>query len=75
MLIFATDFWPLFWTINGGAALLTVLLSLLIATFSPAWFQPHRRHRLTLVGPATSVEPAGRRAGHAAPGSRAAKAA
>jgi hypothetical protein len=31
MLTFATDFWPLFWTLLGGAAALTVLCSVLIA--------------------------------------------
>jgi hypothetical protein len=72
MLSFAADFWPLFWTINGAAALLTVVLSVLIATFSPTWFQPHRRHRLTLVGPAA---PAGWRDGHAYQAGRGAKAA
>ena len=35
MLSFAADFWPLFWTIIGGGALVTVLLSLLVGTFSP----------------------------------------
>jgi len=43
MLSFASDFWPLFWTIVGSAALLTVLLSLLVAVFSPAWFRSRRQ--------------------------------
>jgi hypothetical protein len=49
MLSFATDFWPLFWTIIGGAALLTALLSVLIATISPAAFRPRRRPELALA--------------------------
>jgi len=44
MLSFASDFWPLFWTITGTAALLTVLVSLLVAVFSPEWFRS-RRHQ------------------------------
>lgn len=59
MLSIATDFWPLFWTIIGGAALLTALLSVLIATISPAGFHPHRRPELALA----PVQPADRPAG------------
>ncbi len=59
MLSFGPDFWPLFWAIMGGAAALTVALSLLIATITPASFRPQRRH------PALApVGPAGRQAGH-----------
>jgi hypothetical protein len=59
MLNFGPDFWPLFWAIMGGAAVLTVALSLLIATITPASFRPRRRH------PALApVGPAGRQAGH-----------
>jgi len=58
MLSFATDFWPLFWTIIGGAALLTALLSVLIATISPTTFRPRRR-----AGLALATRPAGRPAG------------
>lgn len=56
MLSFATDFWPLFWTITGGAALLTALLSVLIATISPAAIRPRRRPELALA----TAQPAGR---------------
>jgi hypothetical protein len=48
MLSYAPDFWPLFWGIIGGAAALTVVLSLLAASLPlPRW--PRRR-------PATVVE-------------------
>jgi hypothetical protein len=60
MLSFAADFWPLFWVITGGAALVTVVLSLLVATFSPAWFRSHQRHQPSR----TPAELAGQRAGH-----------
>ncbi len=59
MLSFGADFWPLFWAIMGTAAVLTVALSLLIATITPAGFRPQRRH--TALAPA---ELAGRQAGH-----------
>jgi hypothetical protein len=59
MLSIATDFWPLFWTIIGGAALLTGLLSVLIATISPAGSRPRRRPELALA----PVRPADRPAG------------
>ena len=39
MLSFASDFWPLFWTIVGTGALVVVLLSVLVAAYSPAWFR------------------------------------
>ena len=32
MLTFATDFWPLFWTVLGSAAALAVLCTVMIAT-------------------------------------------
>lgn len=38
MMTYAAGFWPLFWTIIGSGMLLTVLATLLVATFSPAWF-------------------------------------
>ncbi|MGO8892058.1 MAG: hypothetical protein ACLP8X_00605 [Streptosporangiaceae bacterium] len=60
MLTFAADFWPLFWTIIGAGALVTVMLSLLVATFSPTWFRSHQRHQPTL----TPVEPGEQQAGH-----------
>ena len=59
MLSFATDFWPLFWTIIGGAALLTALLSVLIATISPAAFRPRRRPGLALAPAQPTDRPAG----------------
>ena len=44
MLTSAANFWPLLGTIVGGGAVLTVLLSLLVARFSPTWFRtPQRR--------------------------------
>ncbi len=49
MLSLAADFWPLFWTIIGAAALVTVVLSLLVATFSPAWFRSRQRHQPTVT--------------------------
>jgi hypothetical protein len=36
MMTYASDFWPLFWTITGSGALLTVLACLAVATFSPS---------------------------------------
>jgi hypothetical protein len=59
MLSLATDFWPLFWTITGGAALLTALLSMLIATISPAGFRPWRRPELALATAQPADRPAG----------------
>ncbi len=59
MLSFGAQFWPLFWGIMGTAAVLTVGLSLLIATIRPAGSRPYRRH--PALAPA---ELAGRRAGH-----------
>ena len=53
---YAADFWPLFWTIVGGGAVLTVLLSLLVATFSPSWFA--RSGRNQAASPA-QLRPAG----------------
>lgn len=71
MLSFAADFWPLFWTITGGAALVTVVLSLLVATFSPTWFRSLQRHQPT-PAPAELAE---RRAGRDQQVSQEAKAA
>jgi hypothetical protein len=54
MLTFSSDFWPLFWTITGGAALLVVALTALVA------FIPGRRAaappRLVAVNPAGEPE-------------------
>lgn len=58
MLSIATDFWPLFWTIIGGAALLTALLSVLIATISPAGSRPRRRPELALAPAQPADRPA-----------------
>ncbi len=41
MLTYSSDFWPLFWTVIGGGAALTVILTALIA------FLPHARNRGT----------------------------
>jgi len=71
MLNFAADFWPLFWTIIGAGALVTVVLSLLVATFSPTWFRSHQRHQPTL----TLAEPGEQHAGHDYQAGREAKAA
>jgi hypothetical protein len=61
MLNFAADFWPSLWLIMGGAALVTAALCLLVATFSPTWFRPRRRHQPAL----TPVERTGHdRQGH-----------
>jgi len=61
MLSNAADFWPLFWAIMGAGALITLALSVLIATISPTGSRPRRGHQL----PATPAELAGR---HADPG-------
>ncbi|HZR47953.1 MAG TPA: hypothetical protein VFB06_00380 [Streptosporangiaceae bacterium] len=44
MLSYASDFWPLFWIIVGSGAVLTALICLLVATFSPSWFKRHGQH-------------------------------
>ena len=44
MLTYAADFWPLFWTIIGSGAVLTVLVTLAIAMYSPK-----RKPELALV--------------------------
>ncbi len=51
MLSFASDFWPLFWTIIGSGAALTVLSSIAIAMFHPSWprLSGSRRHELAAV--------------------------
>jgi hypothetical protein len=46
MLSFASDFWPLFWTIIGSGALLTMLICVGIATCEPTWYQ--RSHSATV---------------------------
>jgi hypothetical protein len=50
-----TDVWPAIWLTIGVALVVTAALCLLVATFSPDWFRPRRRHQAT-VGRA---EPAG----------------
>ena len=57
MLSFAADLWPLFWAIFGAAALVTVALSVLVATISPSGSRPGRGHQ------AAPAELAGRQAG------------
>jgi hypothetical protein len=52
MLAYAANFWPLFWTVIGGGMVLTVLLSLLVATFSPTWFQHRQPAQVVPVRPA-----------------------
>jgi hypothetical protein len=49
MLSFAADFWPVFWAIIGAGALITVVLSVLIATISPAGARPRRGHQLPVT--------------------------
>jgi hypothetical protein len=51
MLSFASDFWPLFWTIIGGGAALTAASSVAIATFRPSWLRSSgsRRRELAIV--------------------------
>lgn len=51
MLTFASDFWPLFWTIIGSGLVLTVLSSIVIAKFQPSWLRPpgSRRHEPAIV--------------------------
>lgn len=46
MLTYAADFWPLFWTIAGSGAALTVLLTLAVARYSP---KRSRKPELALV--------------------------
>ena len=59
---FTAGAWPLFWTIIGAVAV-TVLLCLLVATFSPSWFSRHHRRQ----GRGTQL-PAGRARPRATPG-------
>lgn len=65
MLTFAADFWPLFWTIAGSGAVLTVLVTLAVATYSP---KRPRQPELALVKvPAEQASPYDTHAGrHAA---------
>jgi hypothetical protein len=65
------NIWPMFWLTIGGAMLVTAALCLLVATFSPAWFRPHRRHQPAL----TPVGRPERQAGHDHPARRDAEAA
>ena len=68
MLNYGADFWPLFFAVIGGAAVLTVLACLLVARFSPAWFrrghhQPQAGRHLTAVGSDYEARAGGQR-GH-----------
>jgi hypothetical protein len=58
MLSFAADFWPLLGAIMGAGALVTVALSLLIATISPAGSLPRRGHRPALAPAELADQPA-----------------
>ena len=49
-----TNFWPAVGLTIGVGLLVTALLCLLVAAFSPDWFRPRRRH-----------QPAATPAGHA----------
>lgn len=71
MLSFTADFWPLFWAIMGAGVLITLALSVLIATISPAGSRPHRGHGLALA----PAELTGKQAGHGYPAHRDAEAA
>jgi hypothetical protein len=42
MLSYASDFWPLFWTVLGGGLVLTALVSLLVGTLSPDGLRSRR---------------------------------
>jgi hypothetical protein len=44
-----TDFWPAIWLTIGAAMVVTAALCWLVATFSPDWFRPHRRHQATVT--------------------------
>lgn len=61
MLSFASDFWPLFWTIIGSGAALTVLSSIGVATFQQSWLRPSRsrRHELAIVHHLLAAGPQG----------------
>lgn len=48
MLFFGSDFWPQFWTVIGGGAALTVVLSLIIAMV-PSWRRPSRHQPAVVV--------------------------
>jgi hypothetical protein len=45
MLLFDANFWQQFWTVIGGGAALTVMLSLVIAAVPPR--RPQRRQPVT----------------------------
>ena len=40
-----TNFWPAVGLTIGVGLLVTALLCLLVAAFSPGWFRPRRRHQ------------------------------
>lgn len=49
MLSNAADFWPLFWAIMGAGALVTLGLSVLLATIAPAGSRPRRGRQLPVT--------------------------
>jgi hypothetical protein len=57
MLNHAADFWPLFWTVLGSGLVLTALVSLLVAAFSPAWFQSRREPAPIRANPPAELRP------------------
>lgn len=44
-----TNFWPAIGLTIGVALLVTAALCLLVATYSPDWFRPRRRHQAALA--------------------------
>lgn len=44
-----TDFWPAIGLTIGVAMVVTAALCLLVATFSPDWFRPSRRHPVAVA--------------------------
>ena len=60
MITLAADFWPLLWTLIGAGALLTALLCLLTATFSPAWFGTRHTFRPAVPLPGRPARPSRR---------------
>jgi hypothetical protein len=56
-----TDFWPAIGLTIGVAMLVTAALCLLVATFSPDWFRPRRRHQ---VAAAPAERPGRDHSGH-----------
>jgi len=51
MLTYAANFWPLFWAVLGGGAVLTVLLTLLVATVR----MPGRQPALVVAEPSAEM--------------------